>query len=190
MKAGALGWAAAVVLSIILAANILQGRDAEGYDRAERERLQQESDARQYAHDTLKARYAELAVGWQKGNDSLRRVIARVRGMTYRAPGDTLVLTYTQVRYVTDTLLPACEVCAARLDSAVLAARAEREAATLLLKSKDTQIDWWVTHDKPHHSLRTKLRERIGLTISYGVTSAGGQVYVGPQVGLSLRLVP
>jgi hypothetical protein len=167
--------ALSLALVLVIAALCAENRDLSGNQKATLKLL-----------DTTLARNAERAVGWKKGNDSLRRVIASHRSR----PPVTIRDTVEQYVYLVDSVIPRCEVCAARLDSAVLAARAEREAATLLLKSKDTQINWLIAHDKPHHSLRTKLRERVGLTVGYGVTSAGGQVYVGPQVGLSLRLIP
>lgn len=175
---------------LVIAALCAENRDLSGNQKATLKLLAEESAAHQFTLDTLKARNAEREVGDQKHADSLRRIIATVRGRPPVIVRDTVQMPVAEYVYITDTLLPKCEVCATRLDSAVLAARAEREAATLLLSSKDRELQWWAKHDKPHHSLRTKLRERVGFTIGYGVTSAGGQVYVGPQVGLSLRLIP
>lgn len=191
------GWVVAAVMLVLVVLSAGENRRLDAMHERRADSLARVAEAAKAAHEITKARNAEREIGDQKHADSLRRMIARARA---RFVVDTLVDTLVMVppgiaqryddAFVRDTLLPMCEECAARLDSAVLAARAEREAATLLHDSQRKTLDWWVAHDKPHHSIRTKLQERISVGCGYGVTKVGNEVLAGPQCGVALRLWP
>jgi hypothetical protein len=170
-----LAWGLVAALAFVLAVNVLQGRDAEAYNRAERERLAAETRIWQ-------AKYAESETRAARAVDTVRVRVDRVRTLR-----DTLRLTDTvMVREYVERADSALRACSELADSC----SQFRQDAAALIQSQRTQIEWWVRHDKPHHSLRTKLRERVGLYVGYGITSAGGQVSIGPQLGFGLRLVP
>jgi hypothetical protein len=179
-----------IVATAIIAAQCAEIRDVRGNHRATLKLLEAESKAAAYTLDTIKARNAEREIGDQKHADSLRRLVATFKGRAPIIVRDTVQMPVAEYVFITDTLVPKCALCAARLDSAVLAARAEREAATLLHSSLESRLQWWVRHDKPHHSLRTKLQERISVGCGYGITKVGSEVLAGPQCGLALRIWP
>lgn len=132
-------------------------------------------DAAIYSLDTLKARHAEREIAWGKQNDSLRGVIATAKSF---APSvvvrhDTALVPVTQWRYVIDTLIPECMRCAARSDSGIAQNRTERAAADTVIRL-----------------LKPSWKDRIGLTVGYGITKVGSEAKVGPQVGVSVRIWP
>ena len=92
-------------------------------------------DAALHALDTIKARHAEREIRDQKHADSLRRLIARAYKATRDTDliirADTVFVPVEQYLFIRDTVLPACEACAARLDSSVTANRIERTAAMI-----------------------------------------------------------
>ena len=171
----ALGWIGCVVLAVLLLVNIGQGRDAQRYNRAERERLEGQVSL-------WRARYAEAAVRVERDVDTVRVRVTSVKELR-----DTLNIRDTiQVLVYLERADSALNACTELANSCALF----KVTADSLIASQRTELGWWVTHDKGHHSLRTRLRDRVGLTLGWGAAIAGGQVYVGPQVGISLRLAP
>jgi hypothetical protein len=170
--------ALSLVAVLVIAALCAENRDLSGNQKATLKLLAEQ----QTRTRIWQAKYATASAHVEQSVDTVRVRIASVKTLrdTLRIADTVAVKEYLER---TDSALNACTELA---NSCTLF----RATADTLIASQRTQIEWWVKHDKPHHSLRTKLRERIGLTVGYGVTSAGGQVYVGPQVGLSLRLVP
>ena len=128
------------------------------------------------------AKYATAASHVERAVDTVTVRVASVRTLR-----DTLRITDTLqvIAYVarTDSALQACTELASSCSSF-------RLTADSLLKSQQSVIDWWQRHDKPHHSLRTKLTERVGVTCGYGVTASQGQAYAGPQCGVTIRVFP
>lgn len=185
--------AAALVAVLVIAGLCAENRSLAANQRAtlkENERLRAVSDAALHSRDTIKARNAEREIGWQKGTDSLRRVIATIRSRGVVTRADTVLMPVAEYVYITDTLVRRCEECAARLDSAIAGNRLERDASSLVITSQQVQIDWWVKHDKPHHSTLNRLRDRFGVTCGYGIQKVGSEVHAGPQCGATIRLLP
>ena len=98
-------------------------------------------DAALHALDTIKARHAEREIRDQKHADSLRRLIARAYKATRDTDliirADTVFVPVEQYLFIRDTVLPACEACASRLDSSVTANRIERTAANAALQTSN-----------------------------------------------------
>lgn len=120
--------------------------------------------------------------------DSLAKTILRVG-----ADSVEVVRTVTQVRtlrdsvmvnktdtmlvermvYATDTLRIACGRCA--------------ESAGRLKVWSDSSIQFWKGR---YELVRPSWRDRLGVTVGYGITKDGTNVKVGPQVGVSVRVLP
>lgn len=94
------GWAACVVLSVVLLVNIGQGRDAERFNAAERERLA-------FEYKRLQARYAEAATRVERDVDTVRVIATR-----YKQVRDSVLITDTLrlIEYirVADSAVAAC----------------------------------------------------------------------------------
>jgi hypothetical protein len=119
-----------------------------------------------------KAKYAEAATSVKA--DSIE-VVKRVT--VTKTLRDTLNIhdTLQVIEYLhqTDTLRLACTACT--------------ESASRLKVTADSSIAFWKGR---YESVKPSWRDRLGVTVGYGVSKAGSDVKVGPQVGISVRVYP
>jgi hypothetical protein len=87
--------------------------------------------------------------------------------------------------YVRDTLIPRCEACAARVDSLVSQARAERRASDTLVSRLQGELS-----SVRRRASRQKALSRFGVSVGYGFQVQGHDVKVGPVLGVGLRVLP
>lgn len=132
------GWLAFAALLVAVLVWATVERTVDGAQRA-----RYDGERRQMRHtaDSLRNRNALAELEAEAEADSLRSVVNGFRRktatlMTRSQSGhnraqignDTVLVPDTVWRYLTDTVLPRCEACAARLDSLVAQHRQEREA--------------------------------------------------------------
>ena len=162
-----------VALVLVAAATVALFLECAGREtgswRAEAERAAKARDDALHALDTLRASHAQREVRDQKHADSLRALIARAykagRDTHLIIRADTVLVPVAEYVYVRDTVLPACLVCAARLDSSVAANRIERTAATTALDASNA----WGTqgyrlyYAEQRHAKRYKVATGVAL---------------------------
>ena len=146
--------------------------------------------AERQAHDTTKARNAEREVQYMAGNDSLKATLAayKQRGLNKAVivRADTVLIPESTWVYITDTVVPRCSQCAARLDSLVTQNRDERRAAQSVI---DLLGQSNVALKKKLD--RQSLTSRVGIFVGYGATRVSdGTVRAGLQVGFGVRVFP
>ena len=160
-----------VALVLVAAATVALflecGNRETGSWQAEAERAAKARDDALHALDTLRASHVQREVRDQKHADSLRAMLARARSSTARVKiiHDTAYLPIASYVYVRDTVLPACLICAARLDSSVTANRIERTAATTALDASNAwgQAGYRLYHAEQRHAKRYKVATGVAL---------------------------
>lgn len=118
------GWAVACLLAVLLGVQYVRQKqkDADGAALLR---------GAEHTRDSVLARGAEKEIRWAADNDSLKTIIGSLRSLSppkTNARGDTVYVPVAQYVYVTDTLIPACQLCALRTDSLIEQMQAERRA--------------------------------------------------------------
>ena len=139
--------------------------------------------AANHTRDTIRARNAEREVRWATDNDSLKQVLRRTKDNPARVivRHDTALVPVTEWVRITDTVIPKCEQCAARLDSLVEQNESERRAALhveTLMRAEIVRLR------------RSHWYDRFSVGVGYGITKVGPEVYAGPQVQFQVRAWP
>lgn len=138
-----------------------------------------EADA---ARQIALARQAEIIIASRPVIDTVVRLVTRTQTLR-----DTVLARLTDTAYVTryvyqtDTLRVACERCARQLATLIEASEATNRAADLHVASLQRELA---------RQKRKNVLQRFGVSCGYGGTVAQGQVYAGPQCGVSVRVLP
>lgn len=134
-----------------------------------------ERDAAIAAEQIAQAKYAEQVVASEAVRDTVIREVTKTRTLR-----DSVLLRLTDTAYIqefvyqTDTLVIACERCAASL-------LALRVASDSVIRAKDLRIA----------SLRPRLRDRCGVVFGYGLSFARDRtVTAGPNVTAGCKVWP
>lgn len=137
----------------------------------------------QAAWNIERARNAEKAIVDRQANDSLKMLLARKPTVIVRH--DTALVPVAEWRFITDTLRPKCEQCAARVDSLLARhAREDSAAQNVSRLERDANV-------RLRQSIsRQRLKDRVGVFVGYGAQKDGTDVKVGWQVGIGLRAWP
>lgn len=137
--------------------------------------------ALEHTRDSLKARTAEQIISAKAESDSLKRLLSRAPRVRVDTLRDTVPVPKAEYVFIYDTVIPKCHLCALRTDSLVEAIQAERRIARHIEDGMRGEIA---------RLKRERLLDRVGVTVGYGVTKVGNDVKAGPQVGISVRVLP
>lgn len=178
------GWVAALILALgWLGSCVVDSVGDEARERRSGALLR----AAQHTLDSTRVAHAQDFARYKAGNDSLRSVVTSFnqRIALVKVDAETLLVPRETFVYVTDTLVPKCEQCAARLDSAMERTADERRAANLYIDGLQAEL----ARVRQIQS-RKALTSRFGVSVGYGVMKVGEDVKAGPMIGLTVRAFP